>query len=86
MDDQNLRSWLVREIRDVMDRKMVVPPLLLWLDPECRRSRRYPARVAGQGPSRLLQRPRAGSVQGNGGGVSDQSWYVDALAIAPATV
>ena len=34
MDDQNLRSWLVREIRDVLDRKTAVPPLLLWLDPD----------------------------------------------------
>ena len=34
MDDQNLRSWLVREIRDVLDRKTVSPPLLLWLDPD----------------------------------------------------
>jgi hypothetical protein len=34
MDDQNLRSWLVREICDVLDRKTAVPPLLLWLDPD----------------------------------------------------
>ena len=30
----NLRNWLVREIRDVLDRKTAVPPLLLWLDPD----------------------------------------------------
>jgi hypothetical protein len=34
MDDQNLRSWLVREIRGVLDRKTGAPPLLLWLDPD----------------------------------------------------
>ena len=36
-------------------------------------SGRHPARVAGQGPRRLLHRPFAGRVQGDGGGVSNRS-------------
>ncbi len=32
--DSTFRSWLIREIRDVLDRKAALPPLLLWLDPD----------------------------------------------------
>ncbi len=33
MDAHSFRSWLIAEIREVLDRESSVPPLLLWLDP-----------------------------------------------------
>jgi hypothetical protein len=30
----SFRLWLVGEVREVLDRKSAVPPLLLWLDPD----------------------------------------------------
>ncbi len=32
--DSNFRSWLIGEVREILDRKTTVPPLLLWLDPD----------------------------------------------------
>lgn len=32
--DCNFRSWLIGEVREILNRKTAVPPLLLWLDPD----------------------------------------------------
>lgn len=34
MDVDNFRCWLIGEIREILDRKTAVLPLLLWLDPD----------------------------------------------------
>ena len=34
MEIHNFRSWLIGEIRGILDRKTAVPPLMLWLDPD----------------------------------------------------
>jgi hypothetical protein len=34
MQSDSLQSWLVREVREVLDRSGSMPPLLLWCDPQ----------------------------------------------------
>ncbi len=34
MQSDSLQSWLVREVREVLDRSGAMPPLLLWCDPQ----------------------------------------------------
>ncbi len=34
MKSDSLQSWLVREVREVLDRSGAMPPLLLWCDPQ----------------------------------------------------
>ena len=34
MEIHNFRSWLIGEVREILDRKTAMSPLLLWLDPD----------------------------------------------------
>ena len=61
METHSLQSWLIREIREVLDRSGAIPPLFVWCDPH--REWLDLLRVASQADGFELWAPPAGSTE-----------------------